>query len=102
MSLAEKLARRRQELLAISELQRRTLFLHRQTLQNEVGMVKQRLQWIKQIRDNPLIFGVLALALAWIKPQRIKSAVQQSQSFWQRMQAILPLLMPLLRRDKVK
>lgn len=102
MSLAEKLARRRQELLAISAVQRHTLVLHRQSLQQDLDKVKQGWQWFQQVRDNPLIFGVVALGVAWIKPRRIHTAVQQTRSFWQRMQAILPYLMPLLRRDQVK
>ncbi len=106
MPSAEKLARRREELLAISELRRSLVLLEYQALTTEVNTAKQglnrALEVLRQIRANPLIFVGLGLAVVLIKPRRIGRAVQQTQTFWQRIRLILPLLMPLLRRDKVE
>ena len=106
MPSAENLARRREELLAISAVQRQLLFLERQAFMAEINLARQSIHrtqaLLHQIRSNPLIFVALGLAIAFIKPNRIGRAVQQTQTFWQRMRLILPLLMPFLRRDKVK
>jgi hypothetical protein len=106
MSSAEKLARRREELLAISEVQRQLLILEYQALNTELTTARQglnrALELLRQIRSNPLIFAGLGMALVLIKPSRIGRAFQQTQTFWQRIRLILPLLMPLLRRDKVE
>lgn len=106
MPSAENLARRREELLAISSVQRQLFFLERQALMAEITLAKQGIHrtqaLFRQILANPLIFVGLGLAITFIKPSRIGRAAQQTQTFWQRMRLILPFLMPLLRRDKVK
>lgn len=96
----EILARRRQQLLAINEVQRQSLAMQVQVWRGQWQTLARAGNFLARLRDNPLLAGLILCAVVVIKPSRIRAAVSQTRTLWQRVSLFLPLLAALLQRGK--
>ena len=100
LSAAENLARRRQQLLAINEVQRQSMAMQVQVWRGQFQTLARASHFLARLRDNPLLVGLVLCAVVVIRPSRISAAVSQTRTLWQRVSLFLPLLAALLRRGK--
>ncbi len=99
-SASEILARRRQQLLAINEVQRQSLAMQVQVWRGQWQTLARAGNVLARLRNNPLLVGLMVCAVVVIRPSRIRAAVSQTHTLWQRVSVFLPLLAALLRRGK--
>lgn len=102
MSAREVLASRRQQIIAINEIQRQSMVIQVQMWRSQIQTLGLALNLLGRLRDNPLLAGALALGVVVLKPSRINTAIKQTSLLWQRVSLFLPLLFAFLRRDKAK
>jgi hypothetical protein len=97
-----RLARRRQQLIAIGAVQRQSLSIQVHMWRGKLQTVGQAFGFLGRMRENPWIIGALAAVVIILKPSRIKATVVRTHTLWQRVMPFLPLVAALFQRDKAK
>ncbi|MES2935998.1 MAG: YqjK family protein [Pseudomonadota bacterium] len=87
-----QLLQRRQQLIALSTVQRQVLANRKQNLTNSLIIVETGLQLAQRIRQHPVLFGALALCLARVQPQGVARLIQTGSVIWQTWRGIMPVL----------
>ncbi len=97
---AEILARRRQELIAISHAQRMMLADQGHVVLRSLAIADIGMTLIGHIRKNPLLTTGLVLGVVLVKPHRIIAWMGTGLMLWKNMRVVMPLLTPLFHKLK--
>jgi hypothetical protein len=97
-SSAMRLARRRQELVAISNAQRMIAAENARAIMRCLSVFDLGMSLFASVRRNPLIGGAVVLGVVLAKPRRIIGWLQTGLSMWKSMQVAMPFITPLMKR----
>jgi hypothetical protein len=95
---AQALARRREELVAISGMQRRSLQAQGQSLKSSLAVADAGILLLSRIRTNPLLMAGLALTVVLIKPRRLAEWLRTGSTLWRTVRVIVPFIAPMVQR----
>lgn len=95
---AQQLARRRQELIARCEAQRKAITMHGRSLSHAVSVLDSTFAILSRIRQHPGWIAGLVIGVIAIKPRRLSALLQGSATALRTWRAVAPLAKSLQRR----